>query len=670
MKLFRTGLIYGLMLIFLLQGGVNATGAIATNIWEVKLSDAMNQDGAFKWAIDNLTDLRTSLDDFRTQLVEMDTAEKSKNKGKLDENYKQARVEIVKIIQNIDDSSMRIGRLLKKLYDYKVQLQSSISELGETRKNLELGKQYLSQLLLVTYKMQREIYNESGTQIDDLKVFMKSADISQVLVGNDMLNSLLVQINDLMKVATVQEKEKTALIEKLTMLKNTSQKLLTQYQEEIETLKQKKAYLITFMDLYHKKKLQDISQKTISTELKQTQDAVSSLVKDIVSKNYRTENNIPEQIAQLNKQKDSSDKETSQAAWPAYPVSQISTIFKDADFEKENGFKNLSVEMSVDQGTPVYAMRDGVVYSVHQGTDQVAWVLIVHTDGYVSAYSYLSSIAVEPGELVKRGQFIGKSGGEPGTAGAGFRSEGANLTFYLFKDGTAIDPLTVLDLSVVMDKDKVLPEEYKLKYFNDQYERPIDITKVSVLKGGTAEERTQRFLNSYAVGTYRNVDFWDQVVAGTNIDRDMVICIGFAESSLGKFLSTNNNIGNVGNNDRGDRIAYNNPFNGARLIALTLNNQYLGDYHTIKQLSRYGNEDGKIYASSPINWQSNVQKCLSKIKGFYVPEDYPFRTGVNPNRKSDPEARSQANEVIKMQDEKSKIMENSKQTKIGGVKVE
>ena len=657
------------MLTFLLQGGVNATGAIATNIWEVKLSDGMNQDGAFKWAIDNLTDLRTSLDDFRTQLVEMDTAEKSKNKGKLDENYKQARVEIVKIIQNIDDSSMRIGRLLKKLYDYKVQLQSSISELGETRKNLELGKQYLSQLLLVTYKMQREIYNESGTQIDDLKVFMKSADISQVLVGNDMLNSLLVQINDLMKVATVQEKEKTALIEKLTMLKNTSQKLLTQYQEEIETLKQKKAYLITFMDLYHKKKLQDISQKTISTELKQTQDAVSSLVKDIVSKNYRTENNIPEQIAQLNKQKDSSDKETSQAAWPAYPVSQISTIFKDADFEKENGFKNLSVEMSVDQGTPVYAMRDGVVYSVHQGTDQVAWVLIVHTDGYVSAYSYLSSIAVEPGELVKRGQFIGRSGGEPGTAGAGFRSEGANLTFYLFKDGTAIDPLTVLDLSVVMDKDKVLPEEYKLKYFNDQYERPIDITKVSVLKGGTAEERTQRFLNSYAVGTYRNVDFWDQVVAGTNIDRDMVICIGFAESSLGKFLSTNNNIGNVGNNDRGDRIAYNNPFNWARLIALTLNNQYLGNYHTIKQLSRYGNEDGKIYASSPINWQSNVQKCLSKIKGFYVPEDYPFRTGVNPNRKSDPEARSQANEVIKMQSEKSQIMEQSKQTKIGGVKV-
>jgi hypothetical protein len=49
-------------------------------------------------------------------------------------------------------------------------------------------------------------------------------------------------------------------------------------------------------------------------------------------------------------------------------------------------------------------------------------------------------------------------------------------------------------------------------------------------------------------------------------------------------------------------------------------------------LSRFGNKDGKIYASSSINWQTNVTKCLSQIKGFYVPEDYPFRTGLNPER--------------------------------------
>jgi hypothetical protein len=144
--------------------------------------------------------------------------------------------------------------------------------------------------------------------------------------------------------------------------------------------------------------------------------------------------------------------------------------------------------------------------------------------------------------------------------------------------------------------------------------RPIDVSNLSLLKWDTVDVRAQTFLNSYAVWTYRNLAFWDEVVKWTNIDRDMVICIAFAESTLWRFLSTDNNIGNVWNNDRWDRIAYNNPYNGARLIPLTLNNKYLWNYHTIKQLSRYWNEDWKIYASSPINWQSNVQKCLSKIK--------------------------------------------------------
>lgn len=311
-----------------------------------------------------MSQLRRSVAGFRTQLDEMDKHEEANSK--VNQNYQEARKEILKTIQNIDESTQKLTKLLRRLFMYKQRLQGALDELGETRGNIEIGKQYLNQLLLLTYKMQREIYNESGTEIDDLKVFMKSADISQVLVGDDTLNTLLIQINDLMKKATLEEKEKTALINRLTVLKTESQKLLSQYQAEIETLQQKKAYLITFMSLYQQKKLQNLTQQTVATELKQNQDAILALVKDIVAKKYRDENGIPAQIATLNSQKDSSDKETSEVAWPAYPVSQISTIFKDADFEKENGFKNLSVEMAVDQGTAVYAMRDGVVYSVHQ----------------------------------------------------------------------------------------------------------------------------------------------------------------------------------------------------------------------------------------------------------------------------------------------------------------
>jgi hypothetical protein len=105
--------------------------------------------------------------------------------------------------------------------------------------------------------------------------------------------------------------------------------------------------------------------------------------------------------------------------------------------------------------------------------------------------------------------------------------------------------------------------------------RPIDVSELKFMSGDTVDERSQNFLSTYGKGIYRNLNFRNSVVAGTNIDRDMVICVAFAESTLGHYLATENNIGNVGNNDRGDRIAYATPYYGARLIPETLNNAFL-----------------------------------------------------------------------------------------------
>jgi hypothetical protein len=152
------------------------------------------------------------------------------------------------------------------------------------------------------------------------------------------------------------------------------------------------------------------------------------------------------------------------------------------------------------------------------------------------------------------------------------------------------------------------------------------------MTGTSLLARADTFLNLYGVWIYKQVAFREDAVKDTNIDRDVVSCIAFAESTLWHYLTTSNNIGNVWNDDSWNRIWYTSPLQGARLIADTLNNRHLWHYHTIKQLSRYGNKDWKIYASSPINRQTNVLKCLSQIKWYYIPEDYPFRTGPNPER--------------------------------------
>lgn len=139
------------------------------------------QDQVFRTAVDEVADLRLSLFGFRQQLGEIDKAEKQKKNGRLDQKYKEVRSEMVKVIQDIDNSSMRISKLLQQLYQYKQDLTSELSLLQTTRQHLEIGKQYLSQLLVLVYKMQRELYDEQGEEIDELKLFMKSNAMPQLL---------------------------------------------------------------------------------------------------------------------------------------------------------------------------------------------------------------------------------------------------------------------------------------------------------------------------------------------------------------------------------------------------------------------------------------------------------------------------------------------------------
>ena len=107
---------------------------------------------------------------------------------------------------------------------------------------------------------------------------------------------------------------------------------------------------------------------------------------------------------------------------------------------------------------------------------------------------------------------------------------------------------------------------------------------------------------------------WIEESISESIDPTFTMCIGFAERSLGKNLTTNGNIGNVGNTDSGDRRNFDDARSGIRGISSTLNNNWLGGYITIDQLSGWGNVSSPIYASSPTNWHENIVKCMSAIK--------------------------------------------------------
>jgi hypothetical protein len=70
--------------------------------------------------------------------------------------------------------------------------------------------------------------------------------------------------------------------------------------------------------------------------------------------------------------------------------------------------------------------------------------MIKHSNGYSTSYCHIQRIDVKTGQLVKKGDVIGITGGGAGDPGRG-RSDGPHLHFVLKKNDVPIDPMKFLD---------------------------------------------------------------------------------------------------------------------------------------------------------------------------------------------------------------------------------
>ena len=137
----------------------------------------------------------------------------------------------------------------------------------------------------------------------------------------------------------------------------------------------------------------------------------------------------------------------------AYPL-RITHTTPDSEY---------AVDLAVPDGTPIYAAREGMVINVRHDffrgaadmalLDQANVVEILHDDGTIGVYAHLhwESIRVQPGQSVRRGQYIADSGNTGLTTGphlhfavirnAGQRAESVPVQF-TGSGGIAITPQT------------------------------------------------------------------------------------------------------------------------------------------------------------------------------------------------------------------------------------
>lgn len=325
--------------------------------------------------------------------------------------------------------------------------------------------------------------------------------------------------------------------------------------------------------------------------------------------------------------------------WPIPPYAWISAYYRDDGYKRQFNTNHDAIDIVATQGTQIKAPMDGYVLFIQPPVNSwYAYVALKHNDGLVSLYGHVSKVDVELYDFVKKWEVFAETGWEYGTLWAWLLSTWPHLHFVVYENEEYVDPLEYLDLSYL--RYDALPSKYEYKYLNDfklrkwfEYQVQDDDSwrPKFRIEWENEVERQKYLLSTYAVWDFNNWDIWvEESVAGW-VDPTFMMCVGLAETTLGKYLKTPYNIGNVGNTDSGSTYSFSNAREGIHWMTKTFNNKFLSQYDEIRELSRYGNNNPSkpIYASSSFNWHNNITKCMSHVKWEYVPDNYNFRINQN-----------------------------------------
>lgn len=123
--------------------------------------------------------------------------------------------------------------------------------------------------------------------------------------------------------------------------------------------------------------------------------------------------------------------------WPA--KGYVTSVFgyRESPFGSNYEFHD-GLDISAPLGATVVATADGVVTTTGNFGDTGNTIIISHGYGYETGYCHLSSINVEKGQRVQRGQQIGK-------VGSTGRSTGPHLHYLVKIAGSKVNPRTYLN---------------------------------------------------------------------------------------------------------------------------------------------------------------------------------------------------------------------------------
>ena len=358
---------------------------------------------------------KQQIEDIRARQAEYQKEIEARIKDRVSLSNQLAIIEnrLAKAALDIESANIEIDKTSLEIK--KVKLDSDNLD-----KKVEEHKNHISNLLKLVYKQD---------QVTTLEMLLLNDSLADFLNANKYLSDTNREISE--SVSQLKY-DKLKLEEAKLSLEKKNEELLN-LKSQLENRKLSLAY-------------EQENKVYILEETKSSERQYQALLQEAKRQQQQAERDIAnaeQLIRQKMSEKDKAKLESggTTIAWPV-PKNVITAGFYDANYPYKNIIgEHPAVDIRAKQGTTITAAADGYVARVKfDGSKDYSYIMLIHAGGLSTVYGHVSAAFVTQDQYVSQGQAIGKTGGTPGTTGAGRFSTGPHLHFEVRSNGLPVNP--------------------------------------------------------------------------------------------------------------------------------------------------------------------------------------------------------------------------------------
>jgi len=379
----------------------------------------------------------STLEDFNNQIEEQESQLWS-----LSNRKKAIQTQLQQLDMQINLNDRKLKKYKASVRKWEKILEKITRHKSDIKAELRIREEEYQRLMSRSFIRDQQF--KTNDDISLVKWLFSQKTVAQILeekqiqrYKQNQLKQNLQALNRLKKELEAEEKQSATLFGTLSSLRQK----IAREKLNLQTFASGRANLL---DKLAKSEV-DLQQEIRNYRRQKNESAVYlqnlHLTLDKTREKLRQQNEDPEAFArEIEKQKKDG---YSFFQWPFTKEHKIrvTAYFHDPEYKKTMGRDHDGLDLFSPQGSDLLAPADGIVKKIGLNNYGYSYLILEHKNGLYTVYGHLSDILVNKGQKVKQGDLIGKTGGTPGTKGAGYFTTGPHLHLEVFRDGRYLNPL-------------------------------------------------------------------------------------------------------------------------------------------------------------------------------------------------------------------------------------